>query len=424
MWHKLKTLSKSDNAQVLVGNLSASAFGLMTFMLLARVLTKPEFGEWTLFVSTAGLFDLMRTGLVRQALVRFISIEKNTEKQQDLLASAGAITLFSSIGVAVLLLLISLFFDTSKWSLEYFFQYFPLLILITVPTNLDTWKSHAFGHFKRMNAIRLYINILFVAAIGVGSILDFTLLHFILLYLFSNLLVSVYSMLTSLSSVQWFTATKESMNSLFDFGKHSLATMTGANLLKSADSLIIGATLGTEAVAIYAVPLKALDLLEIPLRGFVMTAFRKLSRLFADGAIADFNAYLKKSIIQLTLIFLPGGLFMLAFPGLVTKILGGEGFAESNGLLMIFVIPMLLLPLDKFLGISFDSIGKPKINAIKVWIMVISNVLGDFLVIYWIGSLWAVAVVTIANIVLGIIFGLWSHPLIGMRQAKPMAIIS
>ena len=71
------------------------------------------------------------------------------------------------------------------------------------------------------------------------------------------------------------------------FGKYAMGTLVGSSLLKSADTFIIGmsAVLGPTAIAIYAIPLKLTDLLGIPLRGFTMTAYPKMAKLFLENKI-------------------------------------------------------------------------------------------------------------------------------------------
>lgn len=409
MLQRIKKIYQSDNSQVLIGNVAASGFGLLIFMLLARGLTKPEFGQWTLFFSSAGLLDLLRTGLVRQAMVRAVSVEDESTLG-EIMASSGVILTVISLLLAAVTYAVYLLVDTSSWALEPFFRHYPLLALVSIPSNLDTWRAHAMGKFKRMNAIRLYINIVFAVAAGASTILQLSLDQIIYLYLAANLLISAYSFFSSIRFIKWQLASRARVTALLKFGKHSLATMAGVNLLKTADTLIIGATLGTTAVATYAIPLKALDLVDIPLRGFVMTSFRKLSRLASEQLWSGFNELLTKNVLFLTAALMPLIVVSLFAPELITRILGGDGYSESNYLLMIFTIPMLLLPLDKFVGVAYDSIGNPKINAQKVWLMVFINIVGDFVVISFIGTLWAVAAVTIINIILGIVFGIVKHP--------------
>lgn len=405
--NKLKSLLNSDNGVVLIGNLVASALGLGIFMLLARNLSKSDFGAWALFISSAGLLDLMRTGLVRQGMVRTIATSQNDN--QSTLASAGflaaSISIMSSIGVWIL----NLSMDWSNSGLEIFMKSYPLLNLVTLPWNFDTWYMHALGKYRRMNALRLFVNVLFIVLVGAGSILEFTLEEFVWAYLAANGLISIYSV-NSLRTIHWIAVSKTQIKGLVDYGKHSLATLTGANLLKSADNLIIGALMGTEAVAIFAIPMKALDLMEIPLRGFVMTAFRRLSQLHNSGQTEAFKKLLFSNISKLTILCIPVALGMLIVPDWIIRILGGDTYEESYTLLRVLSIPLLLLPVDKFFGASLDSIGQPRINAIKVWIMVIANIAGDLLAIWLFDSLLLVAVVTIINIVAGVWFTLVCHP--------------
>ncbi|MEQ8469753.1 MAG: oligosaccharide flippase family protein [Marinoscillum sp.] len=410
MLNKIKTLVKSDNGLVLMGNLSASALGLFTFMLLTRGLSKTDFGAWTLFISASGLLDLMRTGMVRQALVRSLAIEKVESKHPGILSAAGVLAGLITFIFATLIFGIHLSVDTSQWSLHLFFKYYPVLAVISLPSSFDTWKSHAQNQYGRMNAIRLFVNVLFILSVTIGLFSEFELVHFLWVYLGAQALVSIYSILSNLWKTPWLSATKSQVYSLFQYGRHSLATLAGSNLLKSADSLLIGAFLGTGAVAIYAIPLKVLDLMEIPLRGFVMTSFNKLSRAHAEGKHHDFKAIVRRQVSQLTILFLPVAIFILFMPDLVIQVLGGDGYQDSSLVLRILLIPMILLPLDKFVGISFDSIGQPGINALKVWIMVIVNILGDLIVLYFFQSLWLVALVTVLNILMGIVFGLINHP--------------
>ncbi len=407
MLDKLKQLITSDNGVVLLGNVMASAFGLGIFMLLARNLSKADFGSWALFISTAGLLDLMRTGLVRQGMVRTAATAK--ESPQVILASAGVIAFVISIATSLSVFVVSIVFDWTDSSLKLFIDFYPWLNLATLPWNFDTWYMHAQGRYRRMNQLRLFVNILFILLITFGSWQPFTIYHYSWGFISCNALISIYSFV-SLKSINWLLTSKKEIKELLNYGKHSLATLTGANLLKSADNLIIGALMGTESVAIFAIPMKALDLMEIPLRGFVMTAFRKLSLLHDEGQSKQFKKTLTQNISRLTIICIPIGLGMLLFPEFFIHILGGKAYEESYILLRILSIPLIFLPLDKFLGASLDSIGKPKTNAIKVWIMVIANVLGDFIAIWFFQSLVLVAIVTLVNIIMGVGYAWFNHP--------------
>lgn len=413
--HKIKNLLRSENGVVLLGNVTASGIGLLTFMLLARSLGKSNFGLWALFISAVGLMDLMRTGLVRQGLVRAFNSTQSQEKQSEILAASGVLAAAITAITALIVFISGLAYDWSNWSLDLFFRYYPLLAVASLPMSLDTWISHAKGQYRRMNALRVAVNgLFFLAAIGSQLItIEFHLLLWC--YIAVHGLISLFS-IRQLTTLNWKWAGSDLLKEQLHFGKHSLATLAGSNLLKSADNLIIGAVLGTEAVAIFAIPMKVLDLMEIPLRGFVMTAYRKLTIEHHNQQLSHYQQILQTNIVRLTLLCTPLAAAILLVPDFIINVLGGSGYEESKNILLLLVIPLMLLPLDKFLGASFDSIGKPGVNATKVWLMVVINIVGDWLVLHYFQSLMGVALVTIINITMGIVFGVVQHPLIDLKS--------
>jgi len=407
MINKIKRLLDKDNLIVLLGNVGSSALGLFIFMILARILQPSDFGSWALFISFSGLFEIIKTGLIRQALVHQLS-DGNTLLQNELLSSARLINLLLSLLLGILVFMVSYF--VNEPSLQVFLKYYPVLVIVTAGQQFDTWKSHALGKFIRMNFIRFGLNFFFLSFLAMAYFKPelANIEAIVTAYLAINALISVVSWITSSRHHSLLKATKSTTWSLLQFGKSSVATLAGANLLKSADNIIIGVLLGTEAVAIYAIPLKAMDLLEIPLRGFGMTAFRKLSNFHHTGQYEQFKSLLKQNVAMLSLAFLPVGVFIFIFPNLVINLLSGAQYEQSAGLMMLFVFPMVLLPLDKFIGLSLDALGQPQINATKVWIMVVVNIVGDCVMIYLFDSLYLVALVTVINIIAGILFGLIS----------------
>ena len=76
-------------------------------------------------------------------------------------------------------------------------------------------------------------------------------------------------------------------------------------------------------------------------------------------------------------------------------------------------------------GIVLDSINKPEKNFYKVMIMAGANVIGDLIAVYVFKSLKAVAVVSIAFTILGILFGgyyLKKYADINMIKALPAGV--
>ena len=138
MWAFLKQSSfkivKDANFLSFAGNLSSALAGLFSFMILLRMLSIHDFGIWILFTTPASLIDMLRFGVTKEALVRYLS-GSNTEERKYYLGSAWVVGLLILAGITVILwtvaLLIPHALQESGYSL--FFTWYPLLGLVTLP---------------------------------------------------------------------------------------------------------------------------------------------------------------------------------------------------------------------------------------------------------------------------------------------------
>jgi O-antigen/teichoic acid export membrane protein len=200
-------------------------------------------------------------------------------------------------------------------------------------------------------------------------------------------------------------ATKEKMKELFNFGKFSMGTIMGSNLLRSSDTLIIGFMLGPTQVATYAIPLKLIEVIEILLRSFVGSAMPEMSKYAAPEYRANLRAMFYKYAGLLSILLLPLIIGCVFFADSMVLLLGGAQYAESANILRILALYAAFLPLDRFSGITLDIIGKPQLNFVKVILMLIVNVTGDLLAVHFIGNIWGVAAVSILTFLTGVLFG-------------------
>ena len=405
---KLIDYIKKDNSQVLAGNLLASLFGLLNFMMMVRMTSKSDFGLIVIFLSATGLADLIRTGFVRQGLVRHWVINDEGNKEQ-LTGSAWMLHILIGSFIGLLCYTSSAVSASLSFDLEGYtnlIQYYPILLLASIPHQMESWLAQGKKEYLTMNMFRLVVNILLftVLALNFGSQIKVNqVIEYLIL---CNAIVSIISLIY-FKSVKEIVHTKwHQVISLFNFGKYSLSTLAGSNLLKSTDTLLIGLLINSESAAVYAIPFKVIELLEIPLRGFVMTSFHSLTQSFKRNQRDDYTRHFQASVFRLSIAFLPIILVSLFLPGFVIKLLGGSNYGDSVYVLQVLSFAMFLLPSDKFAGMALDSNNQPNVNAQKVWIMVIINLIGDLFVISFNGPLWMIATVTILNILFGVCYGL------------------
>lgn len=418
----MKTPNK-DNLWVLGGNVFNAGLGFLTFMALARVLSVAAFGEWLLYVAGFTFMEMVRAGFIHQALVKYLATARFEPLRKVILGSSWWIGIGSTAVFSLLLASIGWVFESQIAAIKMtlFFKWYPIVMWLTLPLNMGLWVSHARQQYPKMVILQLVITggfALFVFAgfvfsNGSKSISVFTLL---IVHSIVRFLASLYALLSGWSAVQFITnIRKRYLLKLVHFGKYSLFSLLGTNMLKSTDIFLIGAFLGPAAVALYQLPLKIIELAEIPLRSFATTAFPKIAQWLTAHKYEHTTRFIQNQITRFLLWMIPVWLLMQIGAGTWMKWIGGASYLSSGPIFQILLVYVLLLPADRFIGIALDSLGKPQWNTIKITLMVIINIIGDCWVLNQGGSLMLVAGVTLVNIAIGIAFGAWK-----MRRWLPI----
>jgi O-antigen/teichoic acid export membrane protein len=168
--------------------------------------------------------------------------------------------------------------------------------------------------------------------------------------------------------------------------------------------------MGAPAVAIYAIPLKFVELIEIPLRSFTATAFPKLSAALQQGS-QQFVKVLSMYLAYSFLLLAPAIIVLLAAPMFFLQILGGSEYADSiilqRNILYLVLLYILLLPFDRYSGMALFALNKPELNFYKIVFMLFTNILFDLIAVFVFNSLQMVAMATVIFTFFGIILGWW-----------------
>jgi len=194
------------------------------------------------------------------------------------------------------------------------------------------------------------------------------------------------------------------------FGKYSVATSISSYLLRASDIYIIKFMFGNSSiVGIYYLPQRLMEVIEIPLRSFIATAYPAMAAAVQRNDKQYMTHVMKKYAGILTVLLIPVSVVAFVAADMVIKIVGGATFVQSEAanVFRIFMSFAILLPVDRFFGITLDILNKPHINMIKVTMMLAVNIVGDFVGIYLTHNLYGVALSSIFTFLTGIIYGYW-----------------
>lgn len=404
-------LQRLNNRHVLSlgSNVLATALSLLWYILIVRLLTIEEFGQWTVFLYAFGTADSVRTYVVQTGLIKYLSGAAKPDAQR--LAGSGWAILLSISAIVVLLsipgwLLLDQI-DNPSWQLVA--KWLGLGLLAILPYNYATWLLQVDQRFDQIIALRMVSVICFLGLVTALFFLDAaTTERVIVAYIISQLLTSGaaiglgWAQLGTIAHANWATTTR-----LLHFGKFSVWTGLGSTLLRNSDVFIIESMLGSAAVAIYVLPQKAIELMEIPLRSLLGTAIPTMSAHANRGEMPQVAGQMIKYAGLLTVFMLPLVLVGIALADVYVYLVGGLPYMNTNAahITRIFLLFAFMFPIDRFLGISLDIIGRPALNMYKVIIMLLVNVVGDLLAIYLFNDVLAVAAVSIVTFLVGVTTG-------------------
>ena len=411
MIKKIISIIKNDNFLSLFGQVSFAVLSFGSVSILARSFKVEIFGEWALYLAAVAFCEMIRFGIIRTPLVRFVAAAKSKKEKEELIGSSWVLGIIvTAILIIIIITSLAIFKkEISDSGFLLFFVWYPLFSIFALPFNYSLSILQAeqkFANIIHLRVLGLSIFFLFVFFNYLYFKLDIE--YIVYANIASNGISSIYGIIKGWSGIHNIIKAKtKTIIEQFNFGKFSLLTFLGGNLLKSSDTFLIGIMMSKADVALYTIPLKLIEVLEIPIRSFIAVALPRMSKASThskDEVRSIFYTYAG----VLSMLFIPLLIFLFIFTKPLIWIIGGDAYVASDipaTIFRIFLIYGFFLTVDRFAGAALDSINRPKYNSIKVLLMSSANIIGDIIAISYFKSLEAVAIVTIINILLGVYFG-------------------
>ncbi|SEJ81391.1 Membrane protein involved in the export of O-antigen and teichoic acid [Dyadobacter sp. SG02] len=350
----------------IVQNFSGVFFGFAGFYLLVRLLTKHDFGVWTLFISTTTILEAIRSGLLQNALIKYISSSDSKEHPAIITASFAINGIVQVVCIAAILIFspwLSRLWDAPQL-VEMMYWYIAIYLL-----------SGLQAQFNGIEQANLRFNGIFVTTIiRQGVFFTFVLVCYVfsfsveLVFLVWVQIVSALAgMLIAYSHARTHLAlsaqvSREWMGKLFGYGKYAFGTLISSLLSGTIDQMMLGAMLSPAASGAFNIAVRITNLIDIPGNAVATIVFpQSAKRMESEGKGAIKYLY-EKSVGTTLALVVPVVIFLYLFSGIVITLIAGEKYADSIPLLQITLLYCLLIPFGRQFGTILDSIGKTRVT--------------------------------------------------------------
>jgi O-antigen/teichoic acid export membrane protein len=353
---------------------------------------------------------MLRNGLVGKPLIKFFAEAESEEVEKVIIGSAWKQALKASLlaGMALSALSLAIYaFSPNKEFLLYSLFIFPHFVL-SLPMSMANWIANAQLRFNRMMTLNVSMQLIYIGGVLWIYFTEQPLYFVFVVYLAAYLIPSLFSAFAGWAYFRQISrADKETVREFNKFGFYSMGTLVAGTLLRSSDTFIIRIFLGAEAVALYQVPQRLVNLIEVPLRALVSFFFPSLAKTNKTKGLSYFNHEFETSAGFSFLVLLPLAVGSFIFAEPLVLLLGGAGYEEAAVILRFFAIYMAITSLDRFGGIALDVLNMPQLNFKKLILMLSLNIIGDLIAVYFTDNLGWVAFVSILTFSGGIAFGFY-----------------
>ncbi len=368
------------------------SIGILSFMLLTRILGPGSFGVWGLFLIISSITETARTALIKNAYIRFLH-QSESDIEANLQTAVFVLSLILSI-------FISFFFYFLSNTVSYLLNA-PDLSVMLKWYSLTVIIYTLFSHSEIILSSKMDFR-------GICWMYCFRQLFLLLpilyCYFFAILITPIVLSIFYLSSILVGTLSalffcrpffkcvfadfSQWIRRIWNFGKYVLGNNISSLLFRSTDNFITSKFYGTIIAGQYNACLRIGNLIDLPSQVMGDILFPKVAQVDSSDKAQIKNMYEKA--VGASLVFsIPALLFLLLFPGLILRILAGPQFIFATEVLRITAIFGFILPFLKQFGTMMDATGTPKLNFIVMFVAFCLNIISNLICVYfwgWIGA--------------------------------------
>ncbi len=324
-------------------------------------------GIWALFLTLTGIFETIKTGLLKNAHIKYASGSTDQQEKVAIASSSLLINVFLSLIFILFIIFFSnwlaAWYDMGAQFSSMFKWYIPGLLFLVFFSHLEAIQQ-SFLDFKGVFAGYFVRQISFFIVIVVYTIfkIPFSLIDLVIYQSLSTALGTiVFYIFTRKYLDLKFKATRLWIKKLSAYGSHILGSGVVANIYSNLDQLMVGKLLNTEAIAVYAIPQKINGLVDIPSYAAADILFPKTSQAATEEGPGKVKYLFERMVAILIAFTVPTAIFVIIFPKFVIHIIAGDAYATAAPILQLYMLAGIFRPLQNQAANLLNSIGKAKL---------------------------------------------------------------
>lgn len=341
-------------------------FGFLNFFLLIRGLSIPQMGVWALFLTIVTIFENTKTGLLKNAHIKFVTTTQDNDAKAAIASSSLLINLLiTACGIIAIIFTgkqIGIFFNSEEELYTVLVWFIPGLICMIFFSHLEAVQNSHFD-FKGAFAGNLVRQVCFFIAIITHFVLkkplnmqllgiyqSFSILAgTIVLFIFSK----KYLFLKFNPSVQW-------IKQIINYGGYIFFTGVVSNLYSNIDQFMTAAII-PGSIAFYNAAKRINNFIDIPTYTAADILFPKMSLASMEEGISKIKYFYEKMVAAIFAIIIPISVLVIIFAKPIVHIIAGPAYNSSFPILQAYMIISIIGVIQHQASIAFYSIGKTKL---------------------------------------------------------------
>ncbi|MHA4895119.1 flippase [Pedobacter sp. PWIIR3] len=347
-------------------NFSGTLINVATFFILIRLLSKDDYGVWGIYMQTITILEIVRSGLIQSAMIKFMSGSDKSEHNNIFSAS---LTISGTLTIACILFNFIFAGYLSRIlnapSLEPMMYMYNIVFLFSgFLTQLNCIEQANFKYNGVFASGLIRSSILLIFIIANFSFGYKTSLLFLVYIQIGAVIISV--------GVAWFYTrqyihfayhfSKDWIKKIFHYGKYAFATSLSSILSGTIDQWMLAGIISPAASGSFNIAVKVVNLVDIPTNAVATIVFpQSAKRIETEGKPAIKYLY-EKSVGTILAMVIPALIFIYIFDGYIIELLAGNKYADTVPILNITLLYCVLGPFGRQFGVIIDSIGKTRVT--------------------------------------------------------------